>query len=145
MMDSYITLNVNGFSSLPKRLATYRLLRKHKAIGLLQETHTIESDEKLIENEWGGSVLASHGSKNSKGVMILMPKNLNYENIFRDDEGRVVACYVSSMNATFCNCYSPVHSRPKEQYAFYNDFIKYTNNMPNHYVAATQTIFSTLN
>ena len=129
--DAYITLNVQGFKSQTKRHACYTLLKRHKSIGFLQETWTSEIDEAMIKREWGGTLIASHGTNKSCGVIILIPKDLIIEDIFKDNEGRIIACYVPSLNITLCNVYSPVHSKLNEQHKFYKDFISYTDSMPN--------------
>ena len=86
-MDSFITLNSNSFKCHTKRVAFFKLLRKHKAIGFIQESHTISHNEPELKAEWEGEILASHGTSNSAGVIIFMPKGTVYENIFRDNDG----------------------------------------------------------
>ena len=76
MMKSYISLNINGFTNEVKRFAFYKLLKKHKAIGLLQETFTNDKDVEKIKSEWGQGVIASNGVGKSAGVMILIPDNV---------------------------------------------------------------------
>ena len=131
-MESSITINVRGFmGSLAKRLKTYGLCRKRKAIGMLQETHTLESDESKIRSEWEGEIICSHGTSKSAGVIILIPPNVSVENIFKDESGRIVACFVPSLNITLCNIYSPCHDKRRDQKLFYKDLIGYTKNLPN--------------
>ena len=60
-----------------------------------------------------------------------MPKGANYEDIFADENGRVISCYLPASDVTICNIYSPCHSKPKEQLPFYKDLITYTDNNPN--------------
>ena len=104
-MDRYITINIQSFTTHPRRIAVYNLLRKHNAVGLLQETYTNSEDEKTIKSEWGEEVIASHGKGKSSGVLILLPSSIAYENVFKDDEGRVVGCYLPSANVTLINIY----------------------------------------
>ena len=84
--------------SSTKRLKTYDICRKNKAIGMLQETFTSAEDESIISSEWGGEIVCSHGTKKSAGVILLFPPNVNFENIVKDDAGRVVACYLPSFD-----------------------------------------------
>ena len=43
----------------------------------LQETYSSTETIKRWEAEWGGKVVASHGTTHSKGVMVLFKPNLN--------------------------------------------------------------------
>ena len=131
-MINFISVNIRGLMGCPsKRLKLYRLLKREKAAGLVQETFTTESDESTIKEEWGGEVIFNHGTKHSSGVILLLPKNTIYEDVFKDENGRVISCYLPSSDITLCNIYSPCHSKPKEQLPFFKDLITYTDNKPN--------------
>ena len=126
-MDNFISVNVHGLGCPIKRQKLYRLLKREKAIGLVQESHTTKSDELTIKNEWGGEIVCSHGTSDSAGVLVLMPKDTIYEDVFIDEKGRVILCYLPASDVTICNIYSPCHSKPKEQLPFYKDVIGYTH------------------
>ena len=51
--------------------------RKKEFYDLFRETHSVPADEYLWKEEWGGSVLFSHGLKNARGVMILFNKHFD--------------------------------------------------------------------
>ena len=58
----------------------------------LQETHSTPDDEDEWQQEWGGRLIFSHGTSNSKGVLTGFTKNLdfNIEKTTRDKSGRVL-------------------------------------------------------
>ena len=58
----------------------------------LQETYSDEKLEAVWEAEWGGKIFCSHGTKHSKGVMILLnPKyDIEVEKLERDNHGRLI-------------------------------------------------------
>ena len=69
------TFNVHGIRDSRKRLELYKFLRyKQYDLILLQETHSTSSDEHLWQSQWSGPMLFSHGTNNSKGVVILTAK-----------------------------------------------------------------------
>lgn len=44
----------------------------------MQETHSTIDNELKWKSEWGGDTYFSHGLSNSREVMILFKKNVNY-------------------------------------------------------------------
>ena len=93
MVVTIATLNVNGLRDPTKRDIIFSYLTRRKiGITLMQETHSEFKDEKAWRNQWGGDIMFSHGSTNSKGVAILVaPKTgLQLTNGESDTEGRWV-------------------------------------------------------
>ena len=43
----------------------------------MQETHSKQETERQWKNEWGGEIIMSHGSPNSRGVAILFKKGVD--------------------------------------------------------------------
>ncbi len=74
-----MTFTVNGLGQAGKTSVMFNNLKQLKRISLLQETHCIKNDEKLWEDNWDGNIFFSNGSINSKGVTILIPRNINFE------------------------------------------------------------------
>ena len=74
------------------------LKEKNNSMICLQETHLVPADEHLWKEEWGGSVLFSHGLKNTRGVMILFNKHsiIKIENIEVHPQGRwiILKCII---------------------------------------------------
>ena len=67
-----ISFNARGLRQPKKRRQLFSFLHNRKAdIILLQETHTCVNDETQWTQEWGNSILFSHGSTNSRGVAIM--------------------------------------------------------------------------
>ena len=73
-----VSLNVRGINNFRKRRAIYSWGRKQKADFIfLQETHSKQETERQWKNEWGGEIIMSHGSSNSRGVAILFKKGVD--------------------------------------------------------------------
>ena len=87
-----ISLNTRGIVNDKKRRAIFDKHRFHADILILQETHSSPDFEKVWESEWGGKIIFSHGSTQSKGVAILVKKDFKsvIENIFTSIDGRIV-------------------------------------------------------
>ena len=73
-----LSLNVRGISNFKKRKTIFTWCRKQKADFIfLQETHSKIYSEKCWRNEWGGEIIMAHGSSNSRGVAILIKKDVD--------------------------------------------------------------------
>ena len=73
-----LSLNVRGISNFKKRKTIFTWCRKQKADFIfLQETHSKIDSEKCWRNEWGGEIIMAHGSSNSRGVAILVKKDVD--------------------------------------------------------------------
>ena len=78
MSHKLLTLHVRGLNSSRKRRQVFRWLHLQRSdIIFLQETYSSTETIKRWEAEWGGKVVASHGTTHSEGVMILFKPNLN--------------------------------------------------------------------
>ena len=73
----------------------------------LQETYSSTETIKRWEAEWGGKVVASHGTTHSKGVMVLFKPNLNVtiNKTLADKNGRYILAETSNdeTNIVFVN------------------------------------------
>ena len=88
-----VTLNVKGLNGTFKRRSIFRWLHNLKAhFYFLQETYSDEKTKASWEAERGGKVFCSHGTKHSKGVMILLnPKyDVDVINLKKDNHGRLI-------------------------------------------------------
>ena len=75
-----VTLNVRGLNKSIKRRSIFRWLHKQNAhFYFLQETYSDEKLKDVWEAEWGGKIFCSHGTKHSKGVMILVNPKYDIE------------------------------------------------------------------
>ena len=90
-----ISLNVRGLRDYRKRRTVFNWLKKHthrNAVILLQETHSIEGDERIWKAQWRGEVRHAHGTHNSKGVLIAFKDgiNLDIQTEIVDSDGRFI-------------------------------------------------------
>ena len=80
--EHILSLNVRGLRDNKKRQELFRWLKKHnngsKSIIFLQETHSDENDLPIWEREWKSKVIMCNGSKNSRGVAVLLPENFSF-------------------------------------------------------------------
>ena len=77
----------------------------------LQETHTVEKDKLIWEQEWGSDVYLSDYKQNSRGVAILLPKNKDFivDNVTISPDGRKIVLEITKNQTKYCliNIYSP--------------------------------------
>ena len=122
-----------GFVMKKRDMVFTYLTRKKVDIAFLQETHSINSDEKLWTKEWGGSCFFSHGSRNSRGVAILTSykSGIQLTKPQRDVDGRWVKgdIAVDDKVISLISIYGPnsvVDRKPfftkLQQFIFENDF-----------------------
>lgn len=77
----------------------------------LQETYSDPGLEEVWRAEWGGKILFAHGSKHSKGVMILFKPSLSVVVMKTtvDENGRFLVANVNINEDELClvNIYAP--------------------------------------
>jgi len=118
------SLNVRGLrTDNNKRKKIFELFnRQLKGITFLQETHSTPEIELKWNREWGGHIIFSHGSSRSKGVAILIPKNMDYKinDTRKDPEGRYIIVDISCLEDTYIliNVYAPTQNSEKDQITF---------------------------
>lgn len=100
-----------------------RLHLQRSDIIFLQETYSSTESIKRWEAEWGGKVVASHGTTHSKGVMVLFKPNLNVtiNKTLADKNGRYILAEtaIDETNIVFVNIYAP--NDPSQQILFLRD------------------------
>ena len=107
-----LPLNLRGLNKTSKRRQIFRWLHQQKSdVIFLQETYSSTQTIKLWESEWGGKILASHGSTHSRGVMILFKPRLDVtiEKSTSDKNGRYISAevLVDGSKLIFLNIYAP--------------------------------------
>lgn len=122
------SLNVNGLRAAAKRRCVFdRLRRGTFDFCLIQESHSTQQEAKIWQTEWGGSAYFCHGSSNSKGVLILMKRDLEFQLIrqIEDREGRVLLLELNIKEISFVlgSLYAPTADAPEEQNRFM-DFLE---------------------
>ena len=84
---------------------------------LLQETHCTKNDEKLWCNEWGGKIFSADCTLSSKGVAILLRKNLNISisKVTRGELGRYICADImyEEKDMTLVNVSAPNEDSPE--------------------------------
>ena len=118
-----LSLNARGIRSFEKRKALFRWLSKNKSdIIFLQETYSTPEIENLWKTQWKGDLFFAHGSEHSRGVLILVRENLNYElklSSLDTEEGRFIILKVIVQEQPFLlvNIYAP--NKASEQCTFF--------------------------
>ena len=91
-----LTWNVNGLNSKVKRNKITHALKKQKLdLICLQETHVKKLQRKLLVNKSLGQEFISSDIKKKRGVVIYASDKLDPKQIFKDNEGRMIAVEVS--------------------------------------------------
>ena len=100
LMCKVISLNVRGIRDQAKRRSIFSFFLKDQkaSIYFLQETFSELKDETIWQNEWGGKMYFSHGSRHSKGTCILIDPLIiyNVQYFYSDNSGRIVLITVST-------------------------------------------------
>ena len=111
-------MNVRGLQDANKRKQVFMYVKKlGNTITFLQETHSIEADEKIWKSEFGGTIVFSHHERNSRGVTILInPKSqVCVKKVSSSNEGRYVAidCTIEGKDLLLVNVYAPNIDQPE--------------------------------
>ena len=90
-----ITYNVRGLRDFKKRRKLFNYLKKRSSsqgIIFLQETHSTKEVEKFWKAQWGGQIMFSHGSNDSRAVLIAFREGLHFtvEKEMQDSKGRIL-------------------------------------------------------
>ena len=106
------SLNVKGLNKSIKRRSIFRRIHNQNYhFSFLQETHSSKDSAITWEAEWGGKALFSHGSTNSKGVMILINPKLDckIEEVIADKDGRYIIADIllNQVRILLVNIYAP--------------------------------------
>jgi exonuclease III len=107
-----ITFNAKGLKGPEKRHKVFDWLNTKKPdVLLIQESHYENVDKKDWEKKWNGTIYASPGLGNSRGVCTLLSADLNYKElgVYKDQEGRWIIVDIDIMNVRVCiaNYYGP--------------------------------------
>ena len=131
MQESSCSINIHSFNcrglrDRNKRTLLFNWLQQYKGLVFLQETHCTKNNELTWKQEWGGNILFSNGTTNSKGVAILIPKSLDSEiqilTTYSDNSGRIILidCIIKDNNFILINIYAPTKDKLDEQLKFVN-------------------------
>ena len=112
-----ISLNCSGIADTLKHRIIFNYYKERAKIICLQETHSSRDMEEIWENEFGGTILFSHGETNARGTCICLKKNIMYKlnKVNRDDNGRVVVCELEHRdNPLKKNCLMNIYGSNKD-------------------------------
>ena len=107
-----LSINIRGLNKSIKRRSIFRWIHNQNAqFTFLQETHSTKLTADTWSAEWGGKAFFSHGTSNSKGVMILLNPKLDckIEKCIPDKNGRYIILDVSVEDSRLIlvNIYAP--------------------------------------
>lgn len=115
-----VSLNVNGLNVSSKRRIIFdHLCRSGASVCLLQETHATLSSAPIWRSEWGGPAFFNNGTRSTKGVAILVSRNLasNVLQVTSDEDGRILFMDLEEDETTFTigTYYAPTQDKPQCQ------------------------------
>ncbi len=107
-----VTWNVNGLNQRLKRKKVILYLRKHSiGIALLQETHLTDYEHQNLKKQWPGQFFFSSFTSQSRGVAILIDKNIPFqmESVDKDKSGRYIILKgtIAMQRMSLVNIYRP--------------------------------------
>ena len=112
-----LSVNVRGAADEVKRKALFKQHRFNSNILIMQETHSNTECEKIWEAEWGGKIIFSHGTNQSRGIAAFIDKATyaKVENIFTGDDGRTLIFDLKENGriVTFVAIYAPNEDNPR--------------------------------
>lgn len=117
-------MNVRGLRDFKKRKSIINWIHKQKAdIVLLQETYSSPDIENEWKYQWRGDMFFAHGSNKSKGVLVLIKNDLDFEakKVISDENGRfiIMEAEIQKQQFTLINIYAP--NDKKEQTIFFEN------------------------
>ena len=124
--------NARGLAEDKKRRELFHKFHKSKfGIFLVQETHSTAKVEQQWKNEWGGTIIFSHGSSNSRGTCILFKNNINMviHGSQIDTEGRyvIIDIEIDTIRLTLASVYGPNEDNPE----FFLNFVEHIESFEN--------------
>ena len=107
---------------------------------MLQETHSVTTDEKKWSREWEGTVLMAHGTNQARGTAILIPKRYTCEilNIQKDEKGTFIFVdgIFNGSKMALINYYGPTADKNIEQHENIRRIIPYLTEISHHLIWA---------
>ena len=90
-----LSANCQGLRNKAKRVDVINYFKEKNAnIVCLQDTHLIESDTADLKNIWGNEVYIAEGKTNSRGVIILLNNNFEFQILSsKKDKNVYIVCY----------------------------------------------------
>ena len=120
------SLNVRGINNEIKRNSVFKWARKTDFhVVLLQETYSSLEIENAWNYEWGRDIVYAHGSRHSKGTMVMFKPSLDIKiiDVYADKNGRYIVLKIEFMSEKFTliNIYAP--NKELEKNTFFNELL----------------------
>lgn len=112
----YLTWNTNGINELSKHKKVLNFLENHNIdIALLQETHLTDAEHAKLTRQWQGQTFYSSFTSQSRGVAILIGRNVHVDNVQKDKQGRylILKGSIAGEPITLVNIYVPNYDCPQ--------------------------------
>jgi exonuclease III len=144
-----LSLNVRGLGNCNKKSSLFHWLTKYhdvrNKILFLQETHVTKIKERKWEKTWEGKIIFANGTSKSRGVAILLPKNLEYkihEEIL-DKNGRYIALRIEIEGELYglINGYAPTSDKLEEQMVWLEQITQIFPKLLAHRLCPHQILF----
>ena len=124
-----ISMNAQGLRHYTKRRKVFNFMKKHassKGIIFMQETHSLKRCENTWTNQFGcgnNHIVFSHGTSESRGVLIAFREASNYKviNQYVDGGGRLIVLntLIEDSPVVYINYYAP--NEEKDQLKAFDD------------------------
>lgn len=113
----FCSWNVRGLRGKVKQRKVFALLKKNRVdVALLQESHLEDREHLKLTHSWAGQAYFSSFTSSSRGVVILINKNLQFKIItcIKDKYGRfvIVKGLLRGEEITIMNLYCPPNYTP---------------------------------
>ena len=140
------TFNVKGLRNVKKRRKIFQYIHQRNFdLICLQEAHSTETEEKIWKSEFRGKIIYSHGTSDSRGVMLLVKQKapIIVGKISRDTEGRriIAECKYKGLHFVLMNIYAPNND---DENFFINSFQE-LDKMVNEVKAEERVVLGNLN
>ena len=130
------SMNCRGLRDNQKRKDVFKFLREKKSsIYCLQDTHLLDSDDKITHAQWGYEHLLSPGRNDSRGVMNLLNNNFDYtiKKTKKDTNGNILVSEIvifGKLTITLINLYGPSKDEP----SFFENIYDILDDFDNEFV-----------
>lgn len=124
------SLNVRGLRNSSKRKKTFRMLKEKKYdVICLQETYVTEDVIEQWKKEWGGEIVYSEGSRNSRGQVILIRSQFphTWSSEIVSDRVLILKVTVGNKEIAIINVYAPCNLATTK--LFFVDLIEIVNDL----------------
>ena len=117
-----ISMNVRGLRNAKKRRALFYSFKKENYdVISLQETHLTKADKEIISREWGPNFYIAEGRSNSKGLLTLFGKSVQFNDtsvLLEDSRCLIFLLNSFGVKLLIANVYGPCINSEKSEFLF---------------------------